>query len=139
MPVLVEALPQLARGTLKLQPQDETNRRIVPQRSPEDGLIEWNKDATSIDRFIRAQTRPYSGAFSTLDGKPLHIWQAQVDTVVNEESEAGCVRRKQEGVYTVTCGAAAITLIEITYDQRTYTRADLVELFGEAGQRLGEP
>ena len=47
-----------------------------------------------------------------------------------------CIRDR---VYTVTCGAAAITLIEITYDQRTYTRADLVELFGEAGQRLGEP
>jgi methionyl-tRNA formyltransferase len=137
--LLVEVLPQLARGTLKLQSQDETNRRIVPQRSPEDGLIRWNKDATSIDRFIRAQTRPYPGAFSILDGKPLHIWQAQVNIVANDESEVGCVHFKEEGIYTVTCGVAAIKLNEVTYGQRTYTRADLAELFGEAGQRLGEP
>ena len=40
--LLQEVLPQLVHGTLKLKQQDENKRRIMPQRSPEDGLIDWN-------------------------------------------------------------------------------------------------
>lgn len=131
--LLREALPLLSRGALILRPQDESKRRIVPQRSPEDGLIDWSKDAASLDRFIRAQARPYPGAFTTLQGKPLHIWQAQVTSGANDEPEIGRIRRTQEYTYTVTCGADAITLKEVTYEQRTFTQPQLTELFGGGG------
>lgn len=135
--LLSEALPLLARGTQQVHPQEESKRRIVPQRSPEDGLIDWSQDAATLDRFIRAQTRPYPGAFSTLEAKPLHIWRAQVASTANSEAETGLVRRTEVGTYTVACGAGAITLNEITYERRTYTQAKLSELFGGGGQRLG--
>lgn len=32
-------------GTLTLRPQDENKRRIMPQRAPEDGRIDWAQDA----------------------------------------------------------------------------------------------
>ena len=135
--LLRNALPQLASGTLKLYLQDETRRRTVPQRSPEDGLIDWTKDAESIDRFIRAQTRPYPGAFTTLEGRPLHIWSAQVAPASDQLQQLGCVYRVIEGVYTVSCGAGAIAVNEITYEQETYTQTQLAEVFGRGGQRLG--
>jgi methionyl-tRNA formyltransferase len=134
--LLREVLPQLASGTLELRLQDETKRRIVPQRSPEDGLIDWAMDASSIDRFIRAQTRPYPGAFTTLEGKPLHIWRAQV-AVANNQLKTGCVDRMKESTYTVACGTGAIVVNEISYEKRTYTQAQLAEVFGGGGQRLG--
>lgn len=101
---------------MKLRLQDETRRRIVPQRSPEDGLIEWATDAASIDRFIRAQTRPYPGAFATLEGKPLHIWCAQV-VAANGQLMPGWVERVKEGTYTIACGTGVIAVNEITYEQ----------------------
>ena len=108
----------------------------MPQRGPDDGFIDWSQDAATLDRFIRAQTRPYPGAFSTLGAKPLQIWRAQVASTSNGEPE-GLVRRTEVGTYTVACGAGAITLNEITYDGRTYTQSGLSKLFGGGGQRLG--
>ena len=128
--LLRETLPQLASGTLKLHPQDETRRRIMPQRAPEDGLIDWNWDADRLDRFIRAQTRPYPSAFSTLNGKPLKIWQAEVDRTIIDQSLPGYVCRQSENTYSVTCGRGAITLNEITYEDRTYSRDQLPGLLG---------
>ena len=135
--LLRETLPKLAEQSLQLVPQDESKRRIMPQRSPEDGLINWSQDAATIDRFIRAQTRPYPGAFSSLEAKPLQIWSAQVASDSNSEVETGVVHRSEFGIYTVACRAGAIILNEITYEQTTYTQSNLYELLGGGGQRLG--
>ena len=135
--LLKEALPQIASGTSSLRCQNEANRRIMPQRAPEDGLIDWTKDANWLDRFIRAQTRPYPGAFTTLDDNPFHIWQAQPEPRVSDPSVPGVVHHTAGGYYTVTCGQGAITLIEITYEQHTYAQPQLHRLLGGGGQRLG--
>jgi len=137
--LLREAMPSLARGTLKLKPQDESKRRIVPQRGPEDGLINWAQDAASIDRFIRAQTNPYPGAFTTLKGKPLHIWQAKVFQAIESGLQIGQVFRTENDVYCVGCGESAVTLKEVTFEKKTYTEANFADLFGGGGQRLGVP
>lgn len=65
-------LPLLANGSAKFYKQDESKRRIFPQRSPEDGLIDWTMSAQEIYNFIRAQTRPYPGAFTYINGKKNH-------------------------------------------------------------------
>jgi methionyl-tRNA formyltransferase len=131
--LLRETLPQLAKGTLKLHPQDETKRRVVPQRGPEDGLIDWNRDGASIDRFIRAQTRPYPGAFSSLEERPLHIWRASVLHPANNSGEPGRVQHLGTGLYAVCCGTGAIQLNEISYEQRTYSQTRLTRLFAGGG------
>jgi methionyl-tRNA formyltransferase len=62
---LVEThLPKIADGTATYTVQDESQRRLVPQRSPEDGQIDWHQDALAIYNFVRAQTKPYPGAFT---------------------------------------------------------------------------
>jgi len=130
--LLREALPQMASGMLRLVPQDETKRRLVPQRSPADGQIDWSQDARIVDRFIRAQTRPYPGAFSSLEGKPLHIWAATLASST-EGCECGYVHRIDDNTYTVRCGTASIQLEEISYESETYTRPELARLFGGGG------
>lgn len=67
--LLYKVLPAMAAGTLNLCAQGESKRRVMPQRSLEDRCIDWNQDAEAIIRFNRAQTKPYPGAFTTLDGK----------------------------------------------------------------------
>ncbi|MBA2608651.1 MAG: hypothetical protein H0U92_06920 [Actinobacteria bacterium] len=48
-----------------------------PKRTPADGHISWTDTSEAICRLVRATTRPYPGAFSTLDGVPVRIWRAQ--------------------------------------------------------------
>jgi methionyl-tRNA formyltransferase len=71
-------LPKLARGEAMGIAQDESRRRVFPQRSPDDGRISWEWHAHKIYDFIRAQTRPYPGAFTLWRGEPLRIWTARV-------------------------------------------------------------
>jgi len=68
--------PQLAAGTAVLTAQDESRRRVFPQRGPEDGVIDWQQGAARIHDFIRAQTRPYPGAFTPVGLEKLTIWSS---------------------------------------------------------------
>ena len=47
-------------------------------RRPEDGKIDWNLPADDIYNFIRAQSHPYPGAFSTYKETTLTIWKSKV-------------------------------------------------------------
>jgi methionyl-tRNA formyltransferase len=70
-------IPELASGRATPRPQEGT-RRLVPQRSPEDGLIDWTLPARKVHDFIRAQTRPYPGAFTMEGGRKVTIWATRL-------------------------------------------------------------
>jgi methionyl-tRNA formyltransferase len=133
--LLREVLPALKSGQLILRTQDNTMRRTFPQRGPEDGRIDWRSDALSINRFIRAQTHPYPGAFTMLAGKPLHIWSTTLVESASEE-ELGLIQRTNSGTYNVFCGTGSIKLESVTYDSVTYNSSQLMKLLGKGGQQL---
>lgn len=76
--LIKESLPKLISGEILLIKQDNAKRRVMPQRSPEDGNINWNWNADYIERFIRAQTKPYPGAFFYYDNKKIIIWNSEL-------------------------------------------------------------
>lgn len=134
--LLRDSLPQIVAGSLKLLNQDEKHRRVVPQRSPENGRIDWTLDASYIDRFIRAQTKPYPGAFTTMDGEPLTIWRARV-AVTSERTNFGYVTKLSNGNYTVGCKDGAVAICEISYKKKSYAKSRICEVLGRGGQILG--
>jgi methionyl-tRNA formyltransferase len=75
--VVLDYIPQIAEGVAPKQPQ-EGEPTYFPQRKPEDGLIDWSWDSTQIKNFIKAQTRPYPGAFTIINGKKVVIWDADM-------------------------------------------------------------
>jgi methionyl-tRNA formyltransferase len=72
------AMPKLAAGTNDRIPQDHSEATTFPKRSPEDGLINWEWTPAKIKNFIRAQTKPYPGAFTYINDKKVIIWNADV-------------------------------------------------------------
>lgn len=80
-------LPRIADGSAPRTPQDHDAATVVPQRSPADGRIDWSWEPERIRNFIRAQTRPYPGAFTVIDGKRVTIWDASVE-LNNGESKS---------------------------------------------------
>lgn len=135
--LLDHALPLIASGTLQLQPQPESGRRVMPQRSPEDGRIDWTRDASFIDRWIRAQTRPYPGAFTEFDGQRLIVWSAAIDTEIRAKADPGAVVKGTDGRYVVACNGGFIQLCEVSHGTQTFTAGTLAALLGGGGQRLG--
>ena len=76
--ILMDALNHI--DTIRYKPQDKADIKIYPQRTPEDGEIDWNKPAIEIYNFIRAQSDPYPGAFvRTIDKKKLVIDKAHIE------------------------------------------------------------
>jgi len=55
----------------------DSDARYLPQRRPEDGGIDWNRTSEAIHNFIRALTRPYPGAYTTVAGHQIHIWEGR--------------------------------------------------------------
>ncbi len=61
--------------------QDKKEIKTYPQRSPDDGLIDWNQSSKKIKDFIRAQTKPYPGAFTIIQDKKVIIWDAEIEDI----------------------------------------------------------
>ncbi len=65
---------KIERG--EFEKQDETGASYLPQRLPEDGAIDWRRPSARIRDFVRALTRPYPGASTSIDGHNVRIWRA---------------------------------------------------------------
>lgn len=106
--LLQEHLPRIVRGEAAYTLQDESKRRTVPQRSPDDGQINWNWPARQIYNFIRAQTKPYPGAFTYWGQEKITIWKASLADIPNKcVHPAGTVVADLSNIpetFGVTCG-----------------------------------
>jgi methionyl-tRNA formyltransferase len=85
-------------------------------RRPEDGRICWNQSASEVHNFIRAQTRPYPGAFTHLaEEKVLRIWRAS-PFPYPYYGVPGLVGQKHMDGFVVACGEGAVTIQEWEFD-----------------------
>lgn len=75
--IVSRSLAAIEAGNVRLEPQDEAQATKCGRRTPEDGLIDWNKSAEDIYNMVRALTRPFPGAFTEADGKKMYIWKAR--------------------------------------------------------------
>ena len=105
-----EVLPALMDGTLKPTPQVGTPT-YGQQRRPEDGAIDWRQSAEEIDRLVRAVGRPYSGAFTYLDGEHVTIWAAEPLTV-EVLGSPGQLWRSDGGELGVVTGSGVLAIRE---------------------------
>jgi len=73
--LLQDAWPAIRAGTAPRIPQDESKATYRGRRTPEDGRIDWAQPTRRIDGLVRAVTDPFPGAFTTLGGRKLMVWQ----------------------------------------------------------------
>lgn len=75
--LLLKGLAGFESGERPVKQNEEEATYNVPLL-PDDGRLDWNETTEKIMRKIRAWTKPYSGAWSLLDGNRLHIWSARI-------------------------------------------------------------
>lgn len=79
--ILEEYIPLIKKNKSPRIKQDQSQSTYFPPRKPEDGLINWNKTSWRIYNWIRAQTKPYPGAFFFDEkGKKIKVWSVQMPT-----------------------------------------------------------
>ncbi|MEG3640489.1 methionyl-tRNA formyltransferase [Magnetococcus sp. PR-3] len=109
-----QATDLLARGeaVFKAQSTDPTHAlRCYPRRA-EDGQIQWAQSADQILRLIRASSKPFDGAFTTLENQQkVVIWRAEkVELPEPALVVPGQVCLVQQGDPVVACGQGALRL-----------------------------
>lgn len=90
MKFLIERnIDRLVHNEFTLASQDTSIApTYYPKRNPADSLIDWNQDVHAIERFIRAVTRPFNGAFTFSGERQITLFDAQVFDL-NEFGYAG--------------------------------------------------
>ena len=72
-------LESLVNGKKEILPQaTEDGESFYPKRMPSDGIIDWRDDIYNIEKLIRAVTKPFSGAFSYLEGEKIFIERGSI-------------------------------------------------------------
>jgi len=117
--VLRENYMHILKGTITPVEQDHTRVTYCAQRFPYDGNIDWHKPAKDVYNFVRAQSDPYPGSFTYVDGQLLRIWKARRFEETYYGTPGQVARLSDEGVYVICGDHRAIILQEVSLgDQR---------------------
>ncbi|MEE8345980.1 MAG: methionyl-tRNA formyltransferase [Dehalococcoidia bacterium] len=125
--VLAETLPRWLGGEIEPKPQDHSLATKAPLLKKEHGAIDWALPAIDIWRRVRAYN-PWPGAYTTVDGQLLRIWQAWplpsggatpgMVVALNDEQRAGLPRGADEGAFGVQTGDGVLAVLTVQREGR---------------------
>lgn len=117
--VLDEKYLSIIRDMIKPQPQRHEDATFCAPRTPADGKIDWNRPARYIYNFIRAQSKPYPGAYTFYRGKIMKIWCAKLFDAQYFGTPGQIARIDKSGVYIICGDNQAIILLDVEFDDIT--------------------
>ncbi len=129
--MLLSLVPRLLAGDRPGRPQPAGDEPVLPRRRPADGRIDWGQSSRAVYDFVRALTRPYPGAFSSLDGRRWTVWHAARIPSVDGTGHPGTPGAVLGPVVSpleaacgqlVACGEGAVVLLELEADDGTVVR-----------------
>ena len=107
-----EYVPRLIAGSAPRIPQDPARASSWHKRVPADGIIDWETRAPYLYDWVRAQTRPYPGAFTWLGDEKVVVWSARpVD--LREAAPAGTIVAMRADGPVVACGEGGLVLEDV--------------------------
>jgi methionyl-tRNA formyltransferase len=104
-------MPAILSGELQPSRQDDSQATYCSVRQSSDGEIRWDKSAAEIYNFVRAQSRPYPGAFTFLAGEQVIVWRARREKVTYYGRPGQVARVSREGVWVI-CGDSQPVILE---------------------------
>jgi methionyl-tRNA formyltransferase len=119
-------VPAILTGEAASYPQPALAPSYCAARLPEDGGLDFTRSAKQCYDFVRAQSRPYPGAFAMLDGERLTIWRAH-HTDTTYYGRPGQVARVAPDGVTVTCGDHRPLILEtVGWRGEEYRASDVI-------------
>ena len=118
--LVLEQFLRLEQGAAERMVQDERRATYTCARTPQDGMIDWNRPTREIYNRIRALTYPYPGAFTFLGQTKVPIWKAK--PLENSPAYVGripgrVIRRSEiEGYADVLTGDGILRILTVQQD-----------------------
>ncbi|MGH7828909.1 MAG: methionyl-tRNA formyltransferase [Candidatus Binatia bacterium] len=114
--LLLETIRRIKEGSLTPKPQSEEEATSAPMLKKEDGRIDWNEPAETIERRVRA-FYPWPSAYTRWNGKLLKIHRAAV-IATDETPTPGQVIRADSGGLWIATGRDALSLEEVQLENK---------------------
>lgn len=134
--LLIDTIRLQKEGKLPRMPQDHSKATYAPMLKKEDGIVDWKKSAEEILNLIRG-TLPWPGAHTTIDGKNLKLYKAEVSHGMGQPGE---VILSEQGSLRIATGNGAVDIREIQIEggKRLPTQAFLAGRKIPQGTVLGK-
>jgi methionyl-tRNA formyltransferase len=104
--VLIELLKnweELKTGQVKVYAQDLSKITLARKRTDADGRIQWNDTAQQVHNFVRAQSKPYPGAYFILQESEFRVYESEVADI-SQAITPGVVLKIDKSKLRVSCG-----------------------------------
>lgn len=121
-------LPALLAGKAQAVKQDLSKGAYFGGRKPEDGIVDWSKDARGIHDLVRAVAPPYPGAMTRLMGRAMRILQTRVTGCeVSGEKPAFYVK---DGKAYAICGSGVLRVVRFDLDGAEMSAEEFAAKYG---------
>ena len=136
--LLLETLKKLEDGTAVREKQNDEESCYAKMLSKDMGQIDFTKDAKEIECLIRGMN-PWPSAYTSLDGKTMKVWEADVLDAQSKEEPGTIVEvNKKEIIVATGSNDLALHEIQLAGKKRMQVQAFLLGYQVEAGTKLGE-
>ena len=113
---LKEKYPLILKYSIKPVLQKEDDATYCSQRIPEDGKIDWSLSSIKIFNFIRAQSKPYPGAFTYFRSKKMTVLEAYPLDITYFGTPGQVARINHDGVWVICGDQKPIVINRVQYD-----------------------
>jgi len=109
-------LPALLTGTAPRRPQAHLPGELLPRRTPEMGIVDWDRRPQQVHDWVRALTHPYPGAFTLMRGRRLRIWTTHRPVGHRTTVRPGCILDVDDDDIRVAARGGSIRLAVVQED-----------------------
>lgn len=133
----VAAMEDIAAGKITKIPQKDEDSCYAKKLQKELGKLDFTKNAEEIERLIRG-LNPWPSAYTTLHGKTLKVWAADVEDKEYEGEVGTIVAKTKKGLVVKTGkGVLTITELQLAGKKRMTTESFLLGYEVHEGEKLG--
>jgi methionyl-tRNA formyltransferase len=135
---LDRVLPALLAGTAPRVAQDPAAGSYFGGRRPEDGVIDWNCDATTVHNLVRAVAPPYPGAFTAVGGVAARVLRTRVVAVTTPPTLAPTLEARDGRLFAHCGGGGTVAVLALEIDGNAVDATAFAARFGSAPVSLGD-
>ena len=130
-------LPALLAGMAPRHPQDLRAGSYFGGRGPDDGIIDWNKDAAAIHNLARAVAPPFPGAFTSVGGHRARVLRTRVVDTTAVPTLAPSLSLHDGNMIAHCGGGGRLAILALEIDGQAVDAAQFAQRFGAAPVALG--
>ena len=120
--LLITVVEQLASGTAREEPQDETQATYAPRLTKEEGLIDWTRSASDINNRVRG-LYPWPHAYTFFKGTRLIVLRSVVAVAGASVTSPGTILRATSDAIHVATGDGELAILDVQPEGRRAMRA----------------